>query len=372
MKRICLVANSTWFLYKYHSMIRDLLSNGLEVILIAPMDRYVSHFSATPRLHHIHLQHLDASGKNPFRDFLLYREIKGHFKKLRPDLVFSFTIKPNIYCTRAARELGLTCIPSITGLGYTFTHGGFLETLVTQMYRHSLRSSRNIIFRNREDLKHFQELGITHSSQNLLVQGVGIDLQHFQTVHSKAPVFTFLFVGRILSDKGVREFVSASRILKNQGMRVKCALLGPLDAQNPSVIPPQELAGWLAEGVVEYYGKTDDVRPYLAQCDVFVLPSYREGLSTAILEALAMERPVITTDAPGCKDAIDENCGWTVPVKNTKALARAMKIAYEMPQQKLQAMGEAGRSRVQRRFTKANMNKMYLDLALTHKEAVHS
>lgn len=372
MKRICLVANSTWFLYKYRSMIRDLLSSGLEVILIAPMDRYVSHFSGVPRLHLIHLQYVDASGKNPVRDFLLYREIKGHFKRLRPDLIFSFTIKPNIYSTRAAKKLNLTCVPSITGLGYTFSHGSLLRSIATQMYRFSLGSAESIIFRNREDLKLFQKLGITQASQKLIVQGVGIDLQHFQAREKTSQEFTFLFVGRILSDKGVREFVSAARSLKSWGLKVRCALLGPLDAKNPTVIPQTELAQWLAEGVVEYYGKTDDVRPFLAQCDVFVLPSYREGLSTAILEAMAMEKPIITTDAPGCKDAIDENCGWTVPIRNTEALTQAMKTAYEKHPQELQAMGKAGRIRVQHQFKQADMNQMYLDFVKAHREAVPS
>jgi glycosyltransferase involved in cell wall biosynthesis len=217
----------------------------------------------------------------------------------------------------------------ITGLGFAFTTNGpdrrLASLLIERLYRVALRRCNSVVFQNADDQREFTARGLIAAGQrSFVVNGSGVDLRRFRPVAlPRAPVF--LLIARMLHDKGVREFCEAAAQIKGRYPEARFRLVGWFDADNPRSISPKELETWCADGIAEYRGSVDDVRPEIAQCRVYVLPSYREGTPRTVLEALAMGRPVITTDAPGCRETVREGWnGYLVPVRDSLALAQAM------------------------------------------------
>jgi glycosyltransferase involved in cell wall biosynthesis len=254
--------------------------------------------------------------------------------------VLSYTIKPVIYGTLAAWLAGVPHrFALITGLGYAFQGCGQrsrLQALVQRLYGLALARAQRVFFQNHDDLALFQERGILNPhTQVCVVNGSGVDLDSFAVRPLPAAALAgsvrFLFIGRLLGDKGVREYAQAARLLKRSHPQVQCALVGWVDS-NPNAITQAELDGWIADGSIEFLGRLADVRPAIEACSVYVLPSYREGTPRTVLEAMAMGRPIVTTDAPGCRETvIDGENGFLVPVQDAVALAQAMARFIDEP-----------------------------------------
>jgi len=345
-------------------IIEEYLALGFEVVVLAPLDSHLKSFQDLPGLRFHHLSQLDPGRMNPWRDLLFFRELRFYFRKYAPQLIFTFTVKPNIYGCRAAAQLGIPCIPTVTGLGYTYLVGGYRQRLLFSLYKWAFRSVEQVFFLNTGDKNLFQSKGIVVSERGQIVPGAGVDLDFFTSSPRKASsLFTFLFVGRLLEHKGLREYVQAAKILKNKGIDARFAIVGPLNGHNPSLIPAGEVARWISEGIVQYYGEVEDVRSYYQKCDVLVLPSYREGLSTVIVEAMAMERPVLAADVPGCSDAITSEWGWLVPPKNSEKLAEQMQACMDVHLERRWAMGQRARRHVEKYFSKKRAAQPYLSVA---------
>ena len=275
---------------------------------------------------------MDRTGMNPLREvwstFRLWRQLR----KLRLDLILTYELKSVVFGTLAARFAGIPQrFAMITGRGTTLQglpHGfqeRMLRVVAKRLYRTALPSTRGVFFQNPDDGAFFAEQGMLPDSvARKIINGSGVDLAHFAQCPLPTGPVTFLFVGRLLRNKGLQEFVQACRILYEAKVPVRCLILGALDS-NPNGITAAQLAIWVQEGFVEYLGEVQDVRPVLAKAHVLVLPSYGEGTPRSVLEAMAMGRAVVTTNSPGCRDAVQDDCnGLLVPVGDAQALAAAM------------------------------------------------
>ncbi|MBS0474904.1 MAG: glycosyltransferase family 4 protein [Proteobacteria bacterium] len=275
------------------------------------------------------------TGTNPLADLCLCWRLYRLMRELQPGLVLGYTIKPVIYGSVAA---WLARVPRrfvlVTGLGYAFTagRGGLLSRLVRALYAFSLGRVHKVFFQNRDDQALFAARGLLpRGIPSVVVNGSGVDVAHYPVVDLPAGPPVFLMIGRLLGDKGVREYAAAARIVKAQHPGARCMLVGWIDS-NPDSISRSELDDWVASGTVEFLGRLDDVRPAIADCTVYVLPSYREGTPRTVLEAMAMGRPVITTDAPGCRETTtDGDNGLLVPPASVDSLVQAMSRFIEDP-----------------------------------------
>lgn len=355
-QKIALVANSSWNIYNFRLNILDiLLEKGYEVIVIAPLDIYSHYSNDFPNVRHIPLRYLARRSLNPFHDLLFLFELYTTYRKEHPDILLHYTIKPNIYGGIVSRFLGLPTIACITGLGYTFINTGFVHWLTKQLYRFSFSRVKRVIFENIDDRLLFNDLKIIEAEKSISVKGCGINIErfypmpHWEKTLQNARVFTF--IGRFLHDKGIVEFVEAARLVKQKYPDTLFWLVGEIDIDNPAAIHSNILRGWILEGLIENKGFMDDVRPFIAASDCIVCPSYREGMPRVLLEGMAMERTIITTDVPGCREAVEDGInGFLVTVKSPEALAEAMCRLIELTDEMRTEMGKNGRRKVLREF----------------------
>lgn len=275
------------------------------------------------------------TGTNPVSDLVYGMRLFAMFRKTRPHYVLAYTVKPVIYGTLAAWLAGVpNRFALITGLGYAFTaeRRGLLSHVVMALYRVVLRRATKVFFQNPDDERQFRKMGLLLPGiPSVVVNGSGVDVASYtvQPLPAGAPIF--LMIGRLLGDKGVREYAEAARRIRAVNPDARFRLVGWIDS-NPDAIAQSELDAWIADGTLEFLGKLDDVRPAIADSTVYVLPSYREGTPRTVLEAMAMGRPIITTDAPGCRETvIDGENGYLMPVKSVDALAEAMRRFIDNP-----------------------------------------
>lgn len=360
-RRLVLGANSGWNIVNFRGgLIRALKAAGYEPVVVAPSDG-----SVDPGLEALGVERvavrIERSGMNPFADLGLLSSYVRILKQLRPVAFLGFTIKPNIYGCLAARLAGVPAIANVSGLGTAFIRQRLLSRLVASLYRLAFRRAAVVFFQNRDDRALFLQLGIVREAQARLLPGSGIDLERFKPAPLPAGPTTFLLIARLLGDKGVREYVAAARQLRAELPEARFQLLGPLDHGNRTAISKAELDGWVAEGVVDYLGMTDDPRPFIAAASAVVLPSYREGLPRTLLEAAAMGRPLIATDVPGCRDLVEDGVnGVSCAVRDAQSLATAMKRLALLSPEALAAMGAAGRRLVENRFSESLVIDAYV------------
>ena len=353
--QILMTVNAAWNIWNFRRpVVEALLGDGHRVMVLAPRDEAVSELEGLG----CHVRPLEMSVKslNPLEDLKLQRRFKRIYQEERPDVVLSYTIKNNIFGARAARPLGVSVLPNVTGLGTAFLSGKLLQTVTEQLYRRSFSALPTVFFQNEDDRDLFLDRSMVRSDQAQLLPGSGIDLVRFaptaMPTAEGAPVF--LMIARLLRDKGVLEFVDAASQIKARHPKARFQLLGAAGSENRSAIDRATLDAWVAEGVVEYLGTTGDVRPAISSASCVVLPSYREGAPRTLIEAAAMARPVISTDVPGCRDVVDHDVsGFLCEVRNAESLAAAIKRFLALPPEAQQAMGQAGRTKMEREYDQA-------------------
>jgi lipopolysaccharide/colanic/teichoic acid biosynthesis glycosyltransferase/glycosyltransferase involved in cell wall biosynthesis len=328
-KRIVVIAGYAPSLINFRGpLLRSLRDEGHQVIALAPgNDVKVEEKLASWGVHYRPIR-LQRTGMNAYQDFRDMVALAMLLKELRPDSVLAYTIKPVTYGLIAARIAGVSQrYALITGLGYSFQGLGFrrraLSLLTGSLYRLALLGGDCVIFQNADDRDLFIHRRLVRSEQTAVVNGSGVDLNHYRpSPLPEAPVF--LLIARLLYEKGIKEYVQAARELHRRHPTTRFLLAGPLDS-NPSAISSEVLQEWIGEGIIEYVGTIQDVRTVLTQCSIYVLPSYREGTPRTVLEAMASGRPVVTTDAPGCRDTVvDGENGFLIPVASIAPLAAAM------------------------------------------------
>jgi len=353
-QKIALVANTTWNISNFRkNILKALHEAGYDLIVIAPIDENIDYLEDYPYVKHLPLSCLSRKGINPINDLLLIWELSRKYKEEKIDLVIHYTIKPNLYGSFAARFLRLANISAITGLGYTFIHNGLINRLSTFLYRIALQSNNMVIFENQDDRILFLRKKLVKSDQAISVKGCGVNIDYFKPRPKVEQIdaLIFTFVGRLLYDKGITEFVEVAKRIRKIYPKVKFWILGEIDTQNPAAIKEKELSTWVENQFIEYKGFVKDVRPYLAETDCVILPSYREAIPRAIQEGMAMGKPVITTDVPGCREAVEDGKnGFLVPVQNVDILFERVKQMIELPPEIRLAMGSYGRQKVLNEF----------------------
>ena len=361
--KIIISINTAWNVYNFRSgLIKALVAHGYDVVAVTPDDEYASRlmdlgcrFISLP---------MDNNGTHPGRDLLLFVRYWLLLRFERPSVYLGYTVKPNVYGSIAAHALSIPVVNNIAGLGATFINNTYLTKIVRGLYKFALNKSRRVFFQNSDDHLLFTESGLVRSEIADRIPGSGIDLSRYSP--SSVPALTtrpfrFLLVARMLKDKGIREFVDAARIVRQRFPETQFQLLGMVDEANSNAIAIEEIHTWEKENLIHYLGKTDDVRPYLADSDCVVLPSYREGVPRSLLEAAAMERPIITTDTPGCKDVVEHGLnGLLCKVRDAEDLAEKMLLMLSLTRENRLAMGEHGRNKVQSEFDEKLVIEKYL------------
>lgn len=342
-------------------VIRALIEAGDRVVVVAPRDQYVD------ALQVLGAQYIEwkllGRGTSVFSEMAALRRLRAIYQAVRPSIAYHFTIKPVIYGALAARSLRIPFVSVVTGLGYAFINANWIGKVAIALYRITLRWSREVWLLNVDDRDAMERQGLLKMVTVRMLPGEGIDTARFQPQPpSEAPRLRFLMVSRLLRDKGVIEFVEAARRLHSQGVNAQFILLGAVDADNPTAITSDEVDSWQAEGIVTYLGVTRDVRQPIAEADCIVLPSYREGLPRSLLEASAMEKPIIATDVPGCREVVvDGETGYLCRVKDADDLAAKMHRLLELPRAERERMGRCGRQFVVDRFDEQLVLRHYWD-----------
>lgn len=359
---VLISVNATWNVWNFRRpLVEALLADGHAVTILAPRDNTVPKLEALG-CRVVHLE-MNVKGLNPLQDATLFVRLRQMFRNLKPDAIFSFTIKNNIFGAFAAKSLNIPFIPNVTGLGTAFLSGGFLERVAITLYRNAFRALPIVFFQNDDDQALFIGRGIVTSSQARRLRGSGIDLKFFEvsaypTGHT-APVF--LMIARLLKDKGVLEYVDAARRVKLRHIDARFQILGATGLENRSAIDRETVRGWEEEGIIEYLGTVEDVRPVIESAHCVVLPSYREGAPRTLIEAAAMARPIITTDVPGCRDVVDHRItGFLCDVRSGENLAVACEKFIGLTASDRADMGKAGRAKMEIEYDHSLVLASYL------------
>lgn len=318
------------------------------------------------------------NGLSPTKDIVTLCALIRMMREIRPDVVYAYQVKTIVYGVPAAWRAGVRRIfPHVAGLGSIFRSTGLkyraIQSLLRIQYRRAFSLSSRVFFENPDDASVFVSMRLLPKSKIVMLNGSGVNVDRFSVVPLPSePVF--LFVGRLLRDKGVIEYLDACKEVKQGHPDVRCLLVGPYDS-NPTSLTPQELRAYVDAGVVEYLGEQSDVRPMIASASVIVLPSYHEGTPVSVLEAMAMGRAVITTDAPGCRETVlDGRNGILVPPRRVSPLVDAMCSLLDQPE-RIRVMGDASRALVLRKFDVRKVNSVIMStmgLCAEHEQAANT
>ena len=366
MEKIAIISNTSWYLFNFRiNLIKRLLTEGFQVIAIAPPDEYSS------RIEEIGCRYypvkIDSKSKNPLVDIGLTINLIKAFRKVKPELLINFTAKPNIYSTIVGRFLGIPAINNIAGLGLGFVNESLTTRILRILYHFSQKKASVVFFQNPDDLSEFVSNKMVVPNKCSLLPGSGVDLKRFRyssvpsTIKNK---FTFLLISRLLFSKGIEIlFQAAKRIYESGNHDFLVKILGEAGVNNADAIPSTLIKKWSEETFFEYIGKTDDVVPFIEEAHCIILPSYyREGTPKSLLEGLAIGRPIITTDMPGCKNTvIESDNGYLVPPKDINTLAKKMERVMTLNYKQLQRMGLRSRKLAEEKFDEAIVVERYLE-----------
>jgi len=355
-------------------LLEAVVNLGYEVHIVAPdLKSHTKDYDTLSNLGYVlHEVPMQRTGTNPISDAKTLIAIYRLLRIIQPDYMLSYTIKPIIYGTLAA---WMAKVPKrfilLSGLGYTFQEveessrrSGF-QRVVHGLYRQALSKASKVFFQNPDDKRLFETLNILNKdTPAVVVNGSGVDVADFNVLPFPLDDLrnikpSFLLIARLLKDKGVVEYVEAAKIIKAKYPTAEFHLVGWID-ENPAAIDQAQLDEWIASGIVNHWGKLDDVRPAIAASSIFVLPSYREGTPRSVLEAMAMGRSIITTDAPGCRETVGEGVnGYLVPVKSVTELADAMEKLIVNPDL-ITTMGQASRMLIEDKFDVRKVNQVMI------------
>lgn len=345
--KIMILANNDVGLYQFRKELIEALIRENEVVISLPYGEFIKplqdigcKFIDTP---------VDRRGINPVTDLKLFCTYKSILKKEKPDLVITYTIKPNVYGGYACRLLKIPYAVNITGLGTAFENGGMLRKVVTVMNKVACKKARVVFFENEENKNIFVGNKIIKEEQACRLNGAGVNLEKYKvSEYPNGEKIKFLFMGRVMAEKGINELFDAMKRLVAEGINCELDVLGGYEENFKDIIEQYEAEGWL-----HYHGYQKDVRPFIAASHCFVLPSWHEGMANTNLECAASGRPVITSNIPGCMEAVEDGVsGFLCEKQNADDLYRVMKHFTELSYNERKAMGLAGRKRMEEIFDK--------------------
>ncbi len=347
-KRIAILANHSGGLYDFRKdLIAELKTHASVTVAVPHNDRWDELLHLADRV--IELP-IDRRGMNPLHDGKLFSQYRAILGEIKPDLVLTYTIKPNIYGGLACRMAHIPYAVNITGLGSAIENGGWLKKFVLALYRPALKDAKVVFFENAGNRDTLAATGVVPKGRDVVLHGAGVNLEDYpcQPYPQEGPV-RFLFVGRVMHEKGVDELFAAAKRMKQQyGEQVEFHMVGSFEEAYKPVMDQLEQAG-----VVKYHGYQSDMKPFYAMTSCVVLPSYHEGMSNVLLEAAASGRPLITSDIPGCREAVENGVsGYLCPAKDADALYEAMRRFAALSVEQRSQMGRCGRERMEQQFSK--------------------
>jgi glycosyltransferase involved in cell wall biosynthesis len=364
---IAFVSNSAWSVYNFRiDVIRHLISNGFNVLVIAPDDENSQLLKNEGCIYEA--IEFNNRHENPLQDFALYFRLKSVYRKYKPDFIFHYVIKPNIYGSFAAGKLNIPSVSVITGLGYPFAKRNWLYHVVKALYRKALRKVTEVWFLNNEDARAFTTHHILPITKVKVLPGEGVNLDHFspsfQTSIPKNGHFVFLMSSRLLKSKGVSIYVDAARILKKKNIDARFELVGFFEKHHPDSLTLEEIQRWEKEGLIHFNGFASDVRPFLKNADCFVFPSfYNEGVPRGLMEAAGMELPIVTALNRGCKEVVLNNStGYLCNPNDPFDLADKMEKIMNLTEEERKRMGKNGRSLVSKKFDIEKIIQQYVNI----------
>lgn len=365
--RVCVLANSSRYLWNFRAnLIRALLAAGHDVLAMSPAGAEVALIEGLG-IRHVHLP-LAPKGTNPFSELRTVRSLRRLLRDHEVEAVLSSTPKGNLYTALANRGTQRRQLANVSGLGSAYLRQDWLSRFVDVLYGATFGRIDHVLFENPTDHGEFLRRGWVTPTRASVIPGLGVDLDHFAACpwpaeDDAAGVVQFLMIARLIGDKGVREYVRAAEQVRARHPRTRFMLLGDSASDNPTSIAADELAQWRAQGHVVHHEHTDDVRPHIAAAHCLVLPSYREGMSRTLLEGGAMGRPLIASDVPGCREAIDPGVnGLLCDARSVTSLAERMEQILNMPDQQRREMGAASRRKIASQFGEDRVIRRYLDL----------
>lgn len=362
--KILVLAHEAYSIVNFRGdMIKAMVSRGHSVVAAAPEKGYDKHlknigaeYKSVP---------FNRTSTNPLHDLNLIKKYSSILQAEAPDVVFAYAIKPVIYSSIAAKLIGFdnNMYAMIPGAGYVFYGKGLKSSIIrmisTLLYRIACAKYSKVFFQNTDDINEFVKRNLISEDKCIKINGSGVSVDKFKP-QPLPKENVFLFIGRLIRDKGLIEYMKAARKVKKDYPSARFLIVGPFDT-NPTAIKEDDIAPYIEDGSVEYLGKTSDVRPFLKRCSAFVLPSYHEGTPRSVLEAMATARPIITTDAPGCRETVEDGVnGFLVPVKDVEQLAEKMIWMIEH-KEKARKMGQKSRRICEEKYDVNKVNKVILD-----------
>lgn len=363
-RKLAFVGNSLYYMYNFRmGVLNRMVELGYDVTVIAVPDCAVQNEKINHNIHFVPIC-LDRKGLNPFSDIALEKQLYRIYTQHNFDYIFHYTIKTVIYGSIAARKAGIPQLSVITGLGYSFLKDNLLKRLVVRMYRYALKTAEQVWFLNEDDKSVFINEKIISQDHAHVINGEGVDTDYFAPLSDRKPDkhFKFLLIGRVMAAKGLYEYAEAARIVHKTYPEARFSVLGNMSKADKDSISKSQMQEWVDAGDIVYLGSALDVRPVIGESDCVVLPSYREGVPRALLEASSMQKPIITTNITGCKEVVKDGVnGMLVEAKNASSLAQAMLKMLDMTHDELIKMGQKGRELVLEKFDEKIILKEYED-----------
>lgn len=356
-KKVLILVNHDVVIYNFRKeLVKKLIEEDYDVYLSLPYGEKVDllvemgcKFIETP---------IDRRDTNPFKDLLLIKKYFQIMKKIKPDIILSYTIKPNIYGAIISRILGIPIIANVTGLGSAINSRGFLRKIITNLYKFSFRSIDCVFFQNENDSNFFLSNNIK-MKKHVLIPGSGVNLSEFtyEDYPAESKVETFLFVGRIMRDKGIEELIEAASNIKQSNPDVEFHAIGFAEEEYKEKIKTLQ-----EDSIIKFHGMQSNVRDYLIECNAIVHPTYHEGMSNVLLEAAATGRPILASNIPGCKEIFDEDLsGIGFQPQNAESLALSIQKFLNLTYEEKKEMGLMGRKKVEKEFNRSIVVKKYMD-----------
>lgn len=362
-KKIAVIENGLFSTYTMRDgLMQRLLIEGYDVTILTHTNTFASQVEKTG----LHVINIGSGNLNPFKVSKYIINLYRALKKSDPDVCLTFSIRPAIWGNFISRYLHIPTITNITGVGPLFTSKNFAYRIARTVYHFALRRTKKVFFQNFDDMNLFIEKKFVAKEISERVPGSGVDYEKFRPMPEegkKEDNFIFLFIGRLIKDKGIFEFVEAARMLRKKYPKIVFNVIGPFWHQNlrSNTISKSDLQNWIVEGIIDYEGEKKDIRKFIAHADCIVLPSYREGTSNILLEAASMEKPIVTTNTTGCKEVVEDSVtGFLCKVKDSLDLAEKMEKMFLLSTEERKIMGKKARVKIIKEFDKEIVLAAYL------------
>lgn len=368
--KIIININILWGIIQFRKdLINEFIKNGYEVVIIGALDDFSD--STMGQIRDLKIKYyvvnMNRAKINPISDIFYFFRLVSIFSKENPSIILNYTVKPNIYGSLAAALTFNKSISTVNGLGSAIINENYLSSMLRFMYKVAFLFSKKVLFQNKDDLEYFIAKNIIKREKAIVVPGSGVDSRKFDLPIAAAQFpLRFNFIGRILKDKGVYDYIQAiKKIQAGKKYEAEFYLSGIIDEKNPTGISHRQVMMWEAEGIIKYLGRTDDITEFFKISDVIVLPSYREGLSKVLLEAASCRKPLIATNVPGCAElVIDEENGFICEAKNSDSLYDSIIKMINTPTGIIQLMGERSREHIIMNYDSEIVNRIYIELML--------